>query len=105
MRPIKGIALKLCAVVLFVVMSALIKAASDAVPPGEAVFFRSAFALPVILIWLWSRGALATGLKVQSPMGHFWRGFVGTAAMGMMFAGRELPGKDMRTRCLIEVVA
>ena len=90
MQPIKGIALKLCAVVLFIIMASLIKAASARVPAGEAVFFRSAFAIPVILIWLWWRGDLATGLKVQSPMGHFWRGFVGTAAMGMMFAGLGL---------------
>jgi len=90
MNPLKGIALKLCAVVLFIVMSAMIKAASDHVPPGEAVFFRSAFAVPVILTWLWWRGDLRTGLRVKSPMGHFWRGFVGTTAMGLMFAGLGL---------------
>jgi drug/metabolite transporter (DMT)-like permease len=90
MNPFKGIALKLCSVMLFVVMSALIKAASDSVPPGEAVFFRSFFAIPVILTWLALRGDLRTGLKVKSPMGHFWRGVVGTTAMGLMFAGLGL---------------
>lgn len=90
MSPFKGITLKLCSVILFVVMSSLIKAASDAVPPGQAVFFRSLFAIPVILTWLAVRGDLRTGLRVTSPMGHFWRGFVGTAAMGMMFAGLGL---------------
>lgn len=90
MSPFKGIALKLCSVILFVVMSSLIKAASDAVPPGQAVFFRSLFAIPVILTWLAVRGDLRTGLRVTSPMGHFWRGFVGTAAMGLMFAGLGL---------------
>lgn len=90
MSPMKGIALKLCAVMLFIVMSALIKAASDQVPPGEAVFFRSFFAIPVILGWLWMRGELRTGLKVLSPIGHFWRGVVGTTAMGLMFAGLGL---------------
>ena len=90
MSPFKGIALKLCSVMLFVVMSALIKAASDTVPPGEAVFFRSFFAIPVILTWLALRGDLRTGLKVKSPMGHFWRGVVGTTAMGLMFAGLGL---------------
>lgn len=90
MSPFKGIALKLCSVVLFIVMSSLIKAASEAVPPGQAVFFRSLFAIPVILGWLALRGDLATGLRVNSPMGHFWRGFVGTAAMGLMFAGLGL---------------
>jgi drug/metabolite transporter (DMT)-like permease len=90
MRPLKGIALKLCAVILFIVMSSLIKAASDSVPPGEAVFFRSLLAIPVILGWLWMRGDLRTGLRVESPMGHFWRGVVGTTAMGLMFAGLGL---------------
>ncbi|WP_120499773.1 DMT family transporter [Roseovarius sp. EL26] len=90
MQPIKGITLKLIAVMLFIVMSSLIKAASEHVPAGQTVFYRSAFAIPVILIWLWYRQELKTGLKVQSPIGHFWRGFVGTAAMGMMFAGLGL---------------
>lgn len=90
MAPFKGIALKLCAVLLFIVMSSLIKAASEHVPPGEAVFFRSFFAIPVILVWLAIRGDLATGLKVKSPMGHFWRGVVGTTAMALMFAGLGL---------------
>ena len=52
MSPFKGIALKLCAVLLFIIMSSLIKATSEHVPPGEAVFFRSFFAIPVILAWL-----------------------------------------------------
>ncbi len=90
MQPIKGILLKLCSVVLFITMSSLIKATASEIPAGQAVFFRSLFAIPVILIWPALRGDLRTGLRVKSPMGHFWRGFVGTAAMGMMFAGLGL---------------
>lgn len=90
MNPLKGIALKLGSVTMFVIMAAFIKATADHIPPGEAVFFRSFFALPVILGWLWMRGDMSTGLKVASKMGHFWRGFVGTAAMGMMFTGLGL---------------
>lgn len=90
MQPLKGIILKLCSVTMFITMASLIKAASAHVPAGEAVFFRSVFALPIILGWLLVRGDLRTGLKVASPMGHFWRGFVGTAAMGMGFAGLGL---------------
>ena len=48
-NPALGIALKLVSVLVFIVMSALVKAVADHVPPGEAVFFRSAFAIPVIL--------------------------------------------------------
>ncbi|MEB8388791.1 DMT family transporter [Rhodobacteraceae bacterium KMM 6894] len=89
-QPFKGIALKICAVMLFIVMSAMIKAASEHVPAGQAVFFRSLFAIPVILIWLALRGDLTTGLKVTSVMGHFWRGVVGSTAMGLSFAGLGL---------------
>jgi len=59
---------------------------SGTIPPGEAVFFRSAFALPVILGWLLYQGDLRTGLKTRRPISHFWRGFIGTCAMGMGFA-------------------
>ena len=52
MNPLKGIAFKLTSVMTFVVMASLIKATSAHVPPGEAVFFRSFFAIPVIIGWL-----------------------------------------------------
>ena len=90
MHPLKGIALKICSVITFITMASLIKATAQHVPAGQAVFFRSVFALPVILAWLAVRGDLRTGLKADSPMGHFWRGFVGTAAMGLGFAGLGL---------------
>ncbi|PWL37016.1 MAG: EamA family transporter, partial [Marivita sp. XM-24bin2] len=72
MSPLRGMVLKLSAVLLFVIMAALIKASSDVVPPGEAVFFRSFFAIPVILAWLVFRRELATGLRTRNPAGHFW---------------------------------
>ena len=86
-RPLRGILFKLGSVVVFIVMAALIKAVSDRVPAGQAVFFRSFFAIPVILGWLAMRGELRTGLRVAAPMGHVWRGVVGTLAMGLGFAG------------------
>jgi len=89
-RPGRAIALKLFAVFLFMVMAALIKGASDHVPPGQAVFFRSFFALPVIVIWLWQRGQLREGLVPSNLMGHVWRGLFGTTAMGLTFAGLGL---------------
>lgn len=87
MRPMRGIALKLGSVLVFIVMSALIKLSADHVPPGEAVFFRAFFAMPVILVWLALRRELATGLRTQNPYGHLWRGLMGTSAMGFGFAG------------------
>lgn len=90
MSPLRGIFLKVISVCVFVAMSSLIKATSDAVPPGQAVFFRSLFAIPVIGIWLAMRGELHTGLRTKNPMGHVWRGLVGTTAMGLGFAGLGL---------------
>ncbi|MCA1774746.1 MAG: EamA/RhaT family transporter, partial [Loktanella sp.] len=45
MNPLRGILLKVMSVTVFMAMASLIKAASDVVPPGQAVFFRSFFAL------------------------------------------------------------
>lgn len=87
MRPLRGIALKLASVLVFIVMASLIKAVSDRVPPGQTVFFRSFFAIPVIVGWLAMRSELATGFRTANPMGHLWRGLVGTLAMGLGFAG------------------
>jgi len=87
MRPLRGIALKLGSVLVFIVMVSMIKATADHVPAGQSVFFRSAFAIPVIVIWLVMRRELSTGLRAASPMGHVWRGFAGTCAMGLGFAG------------------
>ncbi|MFZ5964484.1 DMT family transporter [Thalassococcus sp. BH17M4-6] len=86
----RGIALKLSSVFLFIVMASLIKATSDAVPPGEAVFFRSFFALPVILVWLAWRHDLGTGLRAERPIGHVWRGLIGVTSMGCGFAALGL---------------
>jgi drug/metabolite transporter (DMT)-like permease len=90
MQPGRGILLKVISVALFMLMASLIKAASGHVPPGEAVFFRSFFAMPTILIWLWTRSELRIGLITKNPIGHFWRGLVGTSAMGLGFAGLGL---------------
>jgi drug/metabolite transporter (DMT)-like permease len=90
MQPLRGIVFKVVSVCMFMAMAGLIKAASETVPPGQAVFFRSFFALPIIFGWLALRGELRDGWKTTNPMGHFWRGLVGTSAMGLGFAGLGL---------------
>lgn len=87
MRPLRGIALKLASVLVFIIMSSMIKTTAAHVPAGQAVFFRSAFAIPVIVIWLAMRKELTTGFKAKNPIGHVWRGLMGTLAMGLGFAG------------------
>lgn len=87
MRPLRGIAFKLASVLVFIVMASMIKATTPHVPAGEAVFFRSFFAIPVIVAWLAWRKELRSGLKTANPLGHVWRGLLGTLAMGLGFAG------------------
>ncbi len=87
MRPLRGIAYKVVSVIVFITMASLIKATAPHVPSGEAVFFRSVFAMPVIVVWLAMRRELDTGFRASNPLGHVWRGLVGTIAMGLGFAG------------------
>lgn len=89
-KPGTAIALKLMAVFLFMVMSAMIKEATQNVPAGEAVFFRSFFAMPIILIWIWQRGELREALVPANFTGHIWRGLFGTSAMALSFLGLAL---------------
>jgi len=90
MQPLKGIAFKITAIALFSVMAAMIKATADSVPAGQAVFFRSFFAMFVIFIWLLQRREMPQGLRVNNAMGHVWRGVIGTTAMAMNFAALGL---------------
>jgi drug/metabolite transporter (DMT)-like permease len=90
MNPLRGISLKVASVSVFTLMAICIKASAPHIPPGEAVFFRSFFAIPVILVWLiWTRD-LRHGLDTLYPMGHVWRGLVGTTAMGLGFTSLML---------------
>jgi drug/metabolite transporter (DMT)-like permease len=89
-NPLRGIGLKVLSVTVFTAMAVCVKATAPDIPPGERVFFRSAFAIPVIVGWLvWARN-LRHGLDTLQPMGHFWRGLVGTAAMGLGFTALGL---------------
>lgn len=85
MNPVRGIVLKILSVLVFLTMFSFIKSTAPHIPPGEAVFFRSAFALPPILLWLIWRGVFPLALKAVDPIGHVWRGLMGTLAMGLGF--------------------
>lgn len=81
---------KLAAVICFILMATLVKIASETIPAGEIVFFRSFCALPVIVVWIAVQGKLRSGLKTNNPMGHLWRGLMGTMGMSMGFAALGL---------------
>lgn len=93
--PVTGILLKVASVSVFVSMSTLIKSGAEALPAGQIVFFRSAFAIVPILAYLALRGQLATAWRTTSPLSHFRRGLVGVLAMGCGFYGiMHLPLPD-----------
>lgn len=85
--PLTGILLKCASVMVFTLMAALIKgtAETEGIPPGQQVFFRSFFAIPVILLWLVVRGESRKALRTHRPMGHFYRGIAGTTSMALGF--------------------
>ena len=89
-KPGTAIALKLMAVFLFMVMAAMIKVATQNVPAGQAVFFRSFFAMPIIVAWIWRAGEMREALTPHNLMGHIWRGLFGTTVMALTFAGLGL---------------
>lgn len=96
-RPLTAISLKITSVVIFVGMSALIKAAG-ALPAGQVVFFRSFFAMVPILLFLSVKGELKTAFSTKRPFGHMARGFVGVCSMGLIFfALARLPLADAIT--------
>ena len=77
MNPLRGIGLKVLSVCVFTVMAICIKASAPHVPPGQAVFFRSFFAMPVILGWLaWQhdlRHGLETRQSARAPLARAGR--------------------------------
>lgn len=88
---LRGIALKIVSVAVFVGMQTCIKAVGD-VPAGQIVFFRSFFAIFPIIAFLALKGHLATAFVTKRPFNHVARGIVGVGAMGLgFFALTRLP--------------
>lgn len=85
--PIRGIALKILSITFFVGMQACIKAAGQGIAAGQITFYRSAFALVPIMLYLAYRSELRTAFQTNNPLGHVKRGVIGIAAMGCGFYG------------------
>jgi drug/metabolite transporter (DMT)-like permease len=85
MYILKGILLKLVSAFMFAVMQALVRSLGEAVPVGQVVFFRSAFAIvPVVVIYA-LRNELAAAAHTKRPLGHVGRGLIGGAGMFFNF--------------------
>lgn len=89
-KPLTGIALNLGALLVLVSMAGVVKAVSQHVPTGQAVFARSFFSIPFILAWIALQGPVMDGLRVSRPRLHLLRGLVGSATLGMNFLALAL---------------
>ncbi|MEL6596948.1 MAG: DMT family transporter [Pseudomonadota bacterium] len=85
-NPGLAIGLRILSGALFAAMLICVKALSGAVPLGEIVFFRSAFALIPLVIFLWIRHEFPGGLATKRPLGHLLRASFGALAMFASFA-------------------
>ena len=78
---------RLLSALLFALLRRCVRYLGDsAVPLGQIVFFRSAFAIvPVLLIYAWRR-ELADVVRTERPFGHFLRGTISMCGMFLNFA-------------------
>jgi drug/metabolite transporter (DMT)-like permease len=82
-----GIALRIGAATCFAGMAAAIKLGDQAhVSLPELAFYRFAFGLPPLLIWI-ALTRNAGAWRTQRPLAHLTRGMIGLATMVLAFAG------------------
>lgn len=93
-----GIALRIGAVTAFSVMAVLIKLGHESgVSTPELIFYRLAFGLPPLLLWIASTRRWGAW-RTQRPLAHVWRAVIGLAAMGLAFSAlRFLPLAEATT--------
>ena len=80
----RGALMMLGATALFTIMSAMIKIVAEDIHFVEVMFFRSAFALPVVFAIVW-RSRNWKVLRTKRLPGHVLRAFTGTMAQGCSF--------------------
>ena len=85
-RPIFGIGLRLLSGFFMAGMFVSVKAASNQVPLGQIVFFRSFFAIVPLIVFLWIRGEFPVGLATKRPWDHLLRAGFGALALFGSFA-------------------
>jgi drug/metabolite transporter (DMT)-like permease len=83
-QPLVGILLKVLSAIAFTLMAATIKYVSARYPVGQLIFFRSAFAILPLLIWMAFADSLINAVRTNNLGGHILRSVIGCTGM---FAG------------------
>lgn len=81
LNPLAGIALKVISALAFTIMSAGIKSVGADYPIGQIVFFRSAFAIVPLVLWLGWQGGLVDAVRTHDLRAHILRGIIGSCGM------------------------
>lgn len=85
MNPVAGVSLKILSALAFTLMAATIKVASTGYPIGQLIFFRSAFALVPLLVWLAVSDTVVNAVRTHNLKGHFLRSIIGATGMVLGF--------------------
>jgi len=95
MNLFKAIGFKLISALMFAAMSAIVRQLGDVAPIGQMVFFRSACAIPPVLLIYALRGELASALLTSRPFGQLGRGLLSVFGMFSNFSAlTRLPLAD-----------
>src|SRR5471032_3271580 len=95
MNLFKAIGFKLISALLFAALSAFVRQLGDVAPVGQLVFFRSACAIPPVLLIYAFRGELATAVRTSRPLGQLGRGLLSVCGMFSNFSAlTRLPLAD-----------
>lgn len=82
---LKGIVMRIASALAFAMMASVAKLTNGTYPIGQIVFFRSLFALAVLIVWLRMRGEFPRAIHTRRPFGHLLRGVAGTGGMFSYF--------------------
>jgi len=93
-----GIALRIGATTCFAFMAAMIKLGyASGVPTVELAFYRFAFGLPPLLLWI-AASRSPQPWRTQRPLAHLWRAAIGLTTMILAFSAlRYLPLAEATT--------
>jgi drug/metabolite transporter (DMT)-like permease len=95
MNLFKAIGFKVISAFLFTCLSALVRQVSEVTPVGQIVFFRSACAIPPVLLIYALRGEFMVAVRTTRVFGQIGRGALSVGGMYSNFAAlQRLPLAD-----------
>ncbi|HMJ45577.1 MAG TPA: DMT family transporter [Pseudolabrys sp.] len=95
MNLFKAIGFKLISALLFAALSALVRQLGDVTPVGQLVFFRSACAIPPVLLIYAFRGEFMEAVRTSRVFGQLGRGALSVGGMYTNFSAlQRLPLAD-----------